>query len=198
MSYLVGIAFGRWDARTGGDPSLAQAAPGLFAHVRICPPGMLVGDDGLPTRAAQDGYPVRLPGGTGLLIDEPGHVSDIESAVRQAASACLDDSEALLDEVLQLLGAKTIRDYLRKQFFKEHLMRYSKSRRQAPIYWPLTVPSKNWGVWVYAPRLTRETLFSVASEAGRRERLAAEAVARLQREQREGGAGRPPRKVAED
>ena len=36
------------------------------------------------------------------------------------------------------------------------------------------------------------------SEAGRRERLAGEAIARLQREQHEGGAGRPARKVAEE
>ena len=96
------------------------------------------------------------------------------------------------------MAARTVRDHLRRQFFKDHLSRYSKSRRKAPIYWPLTVPSRNWGVWVYAPTLSRETLYAVASEAARRERLAVEAIARLQREQHEGGAGRPARKVAEE
>ena len=100
--------------------------------------------------------------------------------------------------MLSILGRKTVRDHLRKQFFKDHLSRYSKSRRKAPIYWPLTVPSRNWGVWVYAPMLSRETLYAVASEAARRERLAVEAIARLQREQQEGGAGRSARKVAEE
>jgi hypothetical protein len=87
---------------------------------------------------------------------------------------------------------------LRKQFFKDHLVRYSKSRRKAPLYWPLTVPSKNWGVWVYAPLLTRETLYAIALEAARRERLAAEAIALLQREQRDGGTGRSARTVSDE
>ena len=59
-----------------------------------------------------------------------------------------------------------MRDYLRKQFYKDHLLGTRRSRRKAPIYWPLMVPSKIWGVWVYAPMLTRETLYAVAGEAG--------------------------------
>lgn len=46
--------------------------------------------------------------------------------------------------------------------------------------------------------LTRETLYAVALEAGRRERLAADAIARLQREQHEGGTGRSARNVADE
>ena len=51
---------------------------------------------------------------------------------------------------------------------------------------------------MYAPMLTRETLYAVASEARRRERLAGEAVTRLQREQHEGGVGRSARRVSEE
>ena len=46
--------------------------------------------------------------------------------------------------------------------------------------------------------MTRETLFAVATEAGRRARLAGEAVARLQREQREGLDGRGARALGEE
>jgi len=59
------------------------------------------------------------------------------------------------------------------------------------------VPSGNWGVWVYAPAFTRETLYAVASEAGRRERLAAEAMTRLRSEQR-GAGGRAARRASEE
>lgn len=100
--------------------------------------------------------------------------------------------------MLQILGRRTVRDHLRRQFFKDHLSRYSKSRRKAPIYWPVTVPSRSWGVWIYAPTLSRETLYAVASEAARRERLAVEVIARLQRGQQEGGTGQPARKIAEE
>jgi hypothetical protein len=195
LSYLIGAAFGRWDLRIARNPSLAPEMPGLFSPVPLCPPGMLLGSDGMPATDAPVTYPIELPP-MRLLIDEPGHRWDIEGALQRSAAALFDDSSTIVEELLEALGHKTIRDYLRKQFFKDHLSRYSKSRRKAPIYWPLTVPSKNWGIWVYVPMLSRETLYGVASEAGRRERLAGEAIARLQRDQSEGGAGRPVRKVA--
>ena len=53
-------------------------------------------------------------------------------------------------------------------------------------------------MWVYAPAFTRETLYAVASEAGRRERLASEAMTRLRSEQRDGAGGRAARRVSEE
>lgn len=198
VSYLVGIAFGRWDVRIGQDPSLAPAQPELFDPVPPCPPGMLLGPDGFPSVDAPLNYPLEVPS-SGLLVDEPGHRWDLETAVIGAAHALLSDREVNLDEMLHILGRGSVRDHLRRQFFKDHLSRYSKSRRKAPIYWPLTVPSRSWGLWIYAPTLSRETLYVIASEAARRERLAVEAITRLQREQQEGGrgsqTGRSPRNL---
>jgi len=158
---------------------------------------MLVGPDGLPVVDTPSDYPLELPPGS-LLVDEPGHSWDIELAILRAADALFSDSVVLVSELLGVLGRKTLRDHLRKQFFRDHLSRYSKSRRRAPIYWPLTVASRNWGVWVYAPMISRETFYAVAGEAARRERLAADAIARLQREQYDGGLGGPARKIAEE
>lgn len=196
FSYLVGLAFGRWDVRVGRDPSLARPVPGLFEALPVCPPGMLVGSNGLPAQEAPSGYPLALPPAR-LLLDEPGHAWDIEDAVTKAAAAVFDDADATLAEMLAILGRRSVRDYLRRQFFKIHLAHYSKSRRKAPIYWPLAVPSRSWGVWVYAPTLSRETLFAIAGEAARREALAAEAVRRLQAERETSGSGRSAREVAE-
>jgi hypothetical protein len=44
-----------------------------------------------------------------------------------------DDPASVVGEMLQILGRSTIRGYLRRQFFKDHLTRYSKSRRKAPL-----------------------------------------------------------------
>jgi RNA-directed DNA polymerase len=44
-----------------------------------------------------------------------------------------DDPASVVGEMLQILGRSTIRGYLRRQFFKDHLIRYSKSRRKAPL-----------------------------------------------------------------
>jgi hypothetical protein len=197
LSYLVGLAFGRWDVRIGQDPSLAPVPPELFDPVALCSPGMLVGSDGFPALDAPPGYPLKLPL-NGLLVDESGHPWDVESAVRNAAEAVWGRRADNFEELFTILGRSTVRDHLRKQFFKQHLSRYSKSRRRAPIYWPLSVPSKAWGAWIYAPMLSRETLFALASEAARRERLAVDAIARLGREQHEDIPGRPARTIAEE
>ena len=45
---------------------------------------------------------------------------------------------------------------------------------------------------------SRDPLCRFAGEAARRERLAVDAIARLQREQQEGELGRPARKIAEE
>jgi hypothetical protein len=115
----------------------------------------------------------------------------------RAAAALFEDADASLAQMLKILGRRSVRDYLRRQFFKDHLARYSKSRRKAPIYWPLAVPSRNWGIWVYAPALSRETLFAIAGEAARREALATESTRRLEAERDAGGAGRSIREVTD-
>ncbi|MHB8660064.1 MAG: hypothetical protein ACYC91_19420 [Solirubrobacteraceae bacterium] len=172
-------------------------APEIFDRVPVCAPGMLVDESGYPPTAAPVGYVIPIPA-NGLLVDEPGHPHDIAAAVSHAVMAVSVDPVALEAEVLDVLGRKTVRDYLRRQFFKDHLSRYSKSRRKSPIYWPLSVPSKAWGVWLYAPMLSREALYAIAQEAARRERLATEAVFRLQNDQQSGKTDRRAREVAEE
>ncbi|GIV04319.1 MAG: hypothetical protein KatS3mg015_3149 [Fimbriimonadales bacterium] len=163
VSYLVGCAFGRWDVRIGQDPSRAPAPPDPFEPVPICPPGMLVGGDGLPAREPPEGYPLELPPDR-IVLDEEGHRWDIVRRVRAAAEFLFDDPDGILEECERILG-RDLRSYIRRDFFKAHLGRYSKSRRKAPIYWYLSVPSRTWGLWVYAPTLTRETLFAIVREA---------------------------------
>ena len=79
-----------------------------------------------------------------------------------------------------MLGRRSLRDYLTKAFFKEHLSRYSRSRRQAPVYWQLTIPSGAWSAWLYAPRFNREMLYSVVTLAEHRLARAAEQIRALQ------------------
>jgi hypothetical protein len=180
ISYLVGCALGRWDVRIGRDATLAPAAPDPFEPVPVCSPGMLVGPDGLPAREAPEGYPLELPPDR-ILVDEEGHRWDIVRRIRAAAEVLFDDPDAILAECERILG-RELREYLRRDFFKAHLGRYSKSRRKAPIYWYLSAPSRAWGLWVYAPMLSRETLFAVVREARQKEMALAEAIEQLRRQ----------------
>jgi hypothetical protein len=75
-------------------------------------------------------------------------------------------ADSFEQEILGLLGVGSLRDYFRNpnHFFADHLSRYSKSRRQAPIYWPLSTPSGSYTLWVYYHRLTDQTLYTAVND----------------------------------
>lgn len=77
-----------------------------------------------------------------------------------------------------LIGAKSTEDFLDvlgerdwsfyfnslTGFFDYHSKRYTKSRRESPIYWPIATKSNKYIVWLYYPALNESTLFSVVNE----------------------------------
>lgn len=124
---------------------------------------MLQGDDGFPLAKAPEGYPLSIAA-NGILVDDPGHPSDISAAVRRVFDVLFpQDAEARWQEAGELLGIAKGKpeEWLREEFFPFHVQQYSRSRRKAPIYWQLATPSARYSVWLYLPRLTRDTLFSV-------------------------------------
>ena len=136
LSWAVGVAFGRFDLHiaTGKRPLPPEPEP----------------FDPLPTKS-----PGMLPDGTqpfhpheAILVDEQGHPHDL---VR------------LVEEVLDRVNAPVpndVRRWLRKNFFAFHLKLYSKSRRKAPIYWPLTTASGSYTLWLYYPGLSGQVLYT--------------------------------------
>jgi len=66
-------------------------------------------------------------------------------------------------EACEILGVRELRDYFRKPgnggFWMDHVKRYSKSRRKAPIYWYLRSAKGNYGLWLYYHRLDKDILF---------------------------------------
>lgn len=166
---LIGSLFGRWDIRYATGERPAPELPDPFAPLPVCPPGMLQGDDGLPLSPeagrrlrAEGRYPLDVAW-DGILVDDPEHPLDIERCVRTALSAIwADRADAIEPEACALLGVPSLREWLRRPagFFADHLKRYSKSRRQAPIYWPLSTPSGSYALWIYYHRLTDQTLYA--------------------------------------
>lgn len=201
VQFVVGCALGRWDVRIAIDPSLAPKLPDPFDPLPVCPPGMLVGPDGLPAeanrivseewlRARPDAdtlppegsvknptipdseYPLRISW-DGVLVDDPGfngdrpHRDDIVRRVREVFDLLWKDkSHEIEQEACDILGVSDLRDYFRKPagFFQDHLKRYSKSRRKAPIYWPLSTPSGSYTIWLYYHRLNEQTLYGAVNK----------------------------------
>jgi hypothetical protein len=146
-----------------------------FAPLPVCPPGQLQNEQGLPL--TQDDvqrlqavgkwdYPIEIPW-DGILVDDPENANDIARRVRDVLSVIwkkrADDIE---QEVCQILGVKDLRDYLSKPalFFADHLKRYSKSRRQAPIYWPLSTASGSYTLWMHYHRLNDDVLYTALNK----------------------------------
>jgi len=123
---------------------------------------MLVGEDGLPLHQPPAGYPLSVPPDH-LLHDEPGHPNDVVGAIEGAIKFLETASEP--PELAVRREVRDLRYRLRGRFFADHVKDYSASRRYAPIYWYLAVPSREWGLWVYAPELSREMLFAIAGSA---------------------------------
>jgi hypothetical protein len=168
VHYIVGCVFGRWDIRYATGEQAAPELPDPFAPLPICPPGQLQNAQGLPARPADvpAEYPVLIPW-DGILVDDPNHPLDIERRVRESIEIIWKDrAEAIEHETCEILGVKSLRDYFRKHagFFADHLKRYSKSRRQAPIYWPLSTASGNYTLWIYYHRLNDQMLFKCVTD----------------------------------
>lgn len=168
ISFVVGCAFGRWDIRYATGGKAAPKLPDPFAHLTVCPPGMLQNADGFPVRPQDVSarYPITIQW-DGIIADDPDHPVDLERCIREVieviwpGTAGGPTAESIEQEACEILGVDSLRDYFRRPagFFADHLKRYSKSRRQAPIYWPLSTASGSYTLWIYYHRLDDQTLY---------------------------------------
>ncbi len=140
LSWAGGVAFGRFDWRLASDERAAPPEPDPFDPLPAKSPGML-----------QEGSaPFHFH--AGILVDDPGHPHDLAR---------------LIEEVLARVEAPVpadVRRWMQRDFFAFHLQRYSKSRRRAPIYWPLSTPTGSYTLWVYYPSLTSQTLYTAVND----------------------------------
>jgi len=165
LSYILGTIFGRWDIRYAIGEKEPPELPDPFAPLPACSPGMLQGEDGLPLDPHEipRDYPLAVDA-DGILVDDEGHSDDIIARIRDVLTIIWGDrADAIEKEACEILGMKSLRDYFRKPtaggFWDDHVKRYSKSRRKAPIYWLLQSAKKNYAIWIYYPRMDGDTLY---------------------------------------
>lgn len=148
VPYATGCIVGRWDLRYATGERPTPELPDPFDPLPVCSPGMLQDDDGLPLQTTPAGYPLRIDW-DGILVDDSNHSDDIIRRVRDVLEVIWKDrAEAIEKEACDILGMSELRDYFRKpgagRFWDDHIKRYSKSRRKAPIYWLLQSTRKYW------------------------------------------------------
>lgn len=103
----------------------------------------------------------------GILVDDPGHPDDIITRIRLAFDVIWQDkAHEIYAEAVEILdpGKDDLRPWFRANFFADHIKRYSKSRRKAPIYWCLSTPSRSYAVWLYYHRFSKDTFYKVLND----------------------------------
>ncbi|WP_373509119.1 Eco57I restriction-modification methylase domain-containing protein [Thiocapsa sp.] len=102
---------------------------------------------GVPSCCAPDAVPPACktePVSSHILVDDYGHPDDI---VKRMHVALTD------------VDGEDLREWLRTKFWDEHLNTYSRSRRTAPIYWRLTIPSGAHSLWLYSFGMSADSLY---------------------------------------
>ena len=150
------------------------AAPGTIASAAWlrARPNVITLPEGLGEVEAvttSDEYPIPVVW-DGVLVSDPGAALDLAERVRGVLALLFEDPVAVEEEAVTILkgsGRKpnSLDEYFAdpKQFFETHLRQYSKSRRKAPLYWPLQTKS-GFTVWLYYPRIGSDTLPTVLEE----------------------------------
>lgn len=169
LEYSLGVALGRFDLRLALGERDYPPEPDPFDPLPACSPGMLVTAEGLPPATAVElppGYPISFPF-SGILPEDEGHADDVVLRL-QRVMACLwgDAATDIEQEAVEGLNSPSLRAYLTKGnlFFAQHIKRYSKSRRKAPIYWQIAIPSVQYSVWLYYHRFTKDTFYTVLND----------------------------------
>lgn len=92
-------------------------------------------------------------------ILDPADPDDLATRIVKGLNLML--GEACTGEIIKIIGRdvgepeKTLREYLKKDFWKLHLQWY----RKRPIYWLFQTPKKSWSMYLFHERLTADTLF---------------------------------------
>ncbi len=165
ISWVVGVALGRFDIRLALGGRVIPVEPEPFDPLPGCAPGMLASGDGFALSSNVIDYPVLFPSNW-IFVDDSGHASDLTASVRRVFDLLFEDSDARWREIATLLDPANhdLRSWLASGLFEFHIKRYSKSRRKAPILWQLATPSTRYAIWLYALRLTHDTFFHLQNE----------------------------------
>lgn len=164
LEWSIGVALGRFEIRLATAERERPTEPKPFDQLPVCSPGMLQDNEGMPAAEAPDGYPIAIPA-NGILVDDPGHPDDLRTCMELVFDNLgAKHPKSLWEEAQEQLGRGGLERWLRKNCFGEHLARYSKSRRQAPIFWQLGTPSGQYSVWLYYHRTSKDTLYFVLND----------------------------------
>ena len=159
--FLLGCICGRWDIRLLDEMDLPERVDPLEA-IPTTPPAWLSSDSTI----SKENYPISVADWGIVVSDATGRFGFSEMISEALRFIYKDEADAIESLISRELGFSNLGDYLAKcsGFFSDHLQKYSKGRRQAPIYWPISTGSGSYTLWLYYPNLTDQTLFTAVND----------------------------------
>jgi hypothetical protein len=149
---LVGMAFGRWNTDYAKGIKQIPEFGDVFDALPFMPTVSL-------NEISTDNI-LHIPT-DGILSNQKDSAINLADHVRDVMHYLwTDKADDLEYELCQLIGSKNLQEYFESPtgFFDYHFKRYTKSRRKAPIYWPLSSEDGSLTYWVYYPKMTKNTL----------------------------------------
>ncbi len=151
-----------WD-RSQVAQLLTYAVGCMFGRYSLDEPGLILADQG----ATFQDYLTKVPSPTFMpdkdnvipIVDGDWFEDDIVERFRLFLRLAFGEQnfEENLRFVTASLGAKNLRDYFVKSFYKDHVQRYKKR----PIYWLFSSPKGSFNALIYMHRYTPSTVSTV-------------------------------------
>ena len=146
VSHAIGIAFGRFSIDNYGAAKL-NFANEPFAELPQISPAMADPHDAIP-----------------ILVSDPANELNLASAVRDALGILFSNAKGDILLELETVLERPVIEWVEREFFEFHLSCYSKSRRSAPIYWPISTESGSYTLWCYYHSLSDQTLYKAVND----------------------------------
>ena len=152
-SYVLGLAFGRW--------TIVQIDPDLTSKMEAKVFEELPIYSDAQSRLNEKNRDVCI-----LEHDAHGRSKLLEKINDSLEKLCGQGSEINVEQIAEAIGYQSLVEYFSTPngFFANHLSAYSKSRRKAPIYWPISTSSGSYTLWLYYPNVTGQTLYSAVND----------------------------------
>ena len=151
LSNIIGVVFGRWEYNIKKAYDFAD----IFDSLPFKPQVYL--------EEVPENYEINIPK-IGILVEDSNSVNSIFKFINDSIYKIWGSKgDIAINELCEIGQFRTIEDFISQPngFFDYHYKRYTKSRREAPIYWPLSSSSGNYTIWLYYSKLNDQTLISI-------------------------------------
>lgn len=155
ISYFIGLFFRRWDIDKINSEIIEFQNFNFFSEYSPFSPGRII--KGVTQLNNENDVCLEVTGNSNILTK---FVEDIINKKLGNSNVSKD----IISTICEILDSNSIDDYISKNnFFDFHYIQYSRNRREAPIYWPLSTASGRYTIWLYYPMLNDQTLYRIVN-----------------------------------